>query len=132
MERSGLITIFRDQEREVSVRPGKPIFRAAFKSILADQKLATTMGIDTCKQFIAEEEKKLGVYGSELQSLSTVMDNLSSPSLFVFLFGNWSLASSPVGLRVRQLSQEIRTSSVKLDNWNRELTRLKKSLRLTD
>ncbi len=132
MERSGLVTIFRDQEREVYIRPGKPIFRAAFKAMLQDSKLSTTMGIDTCKQLISEEEKKMTVWETELLNLSTVKDNLSTPTLLSFLFGHWSAASSSIGPRIRHLASEIQASSVKLDLWNEELVRLKKSLKLTD
>ena len=124
--------MIRDQRREQSIRAGKPLFRAAFREMAEDNKLAATMGIDTTKYYIAEEEKKLKALEDELLQLSTCLENIREPTLISSLWKSGRDAYYSVSDRIRFLGAEIQTSSCKIEDWNNELLKLKKIVKLAE
>ncbi|KAJ3161706.1 mitochondrial escape protein 2 [Geranomyces michiganensis] len=70
MERAGLISITYDAGRAYSLRASRPVYRTAFAEMLADERLAATMGILTTKQLIAEEEAALRATVAEMKTLT--------------------------------------------------------------
>ncbi len=131
MEKAGIVTIFRDQGREMSIRAGKPIFRAAFQQMVADTQLAAAMGIDTYKVYISEEEKKLKKAEEEISQLSSTLKSLPSDSI-------WSYWTPPpntyqsISQRIHFLGQQINQSSIKIEKWQKQLDVLKLKLKLAE
>ena len=54
LERTGLIILMQDQGRAYKIKPGRPVFRVAFQTMLNDTKLVATMGILTSKTMTSE------------------------------------------------------------------------------
>ncbi|KAI8909477.1 RNA12 protein-domain-containing protein [Powellomyces hirtus] len=75
MERAGLISITYDAGRPYALRASRPVYRTAFMHMLADRRLAATMGILTTKQGIADEEDAFRKTVGEMKTLIDLHDH---------------------------------------------------------
>jgi hypothetical protein len=123
MERCLIISISRDQGKEVYIKPGRPILQSAFKEMAKDPKLIATLGLETAKSLLDSETKKLQTLEQELLHLSTSYSNLKS------WFFNREI-STALRSRIERLSQDIKTSNLLIQTYNAELSDFKKSLKV--
>lgn len=75
MERSGLLTLMYDNGRPYYIRPSRPVYRAAFTEMLADERLSAIMGILTTKQLMGDEEDNIRKVTAEMNNLNTLAGN---------------------------------------------------------
>nr|KAJ3419606.1 mitochondrial escape protein 2 [Polyrhizophydium stewartii] len=124
MERDGLIILDHANGRPYSLRPGKPIYRTAFKQMNEDEKLVATMGIRTAKQLMADEEKRLKSYEDEMQTLASLNHSSSGAA--------WWGPGTNVRSRIDFLAEKLGESSRKVVAWSDEETKFKKMLKLAE
>jgi hypothetical protein len=123
MERCGIISISRGQGKELFIKPGRPLFRSAFKEMSQDSKLIATLGLETTKFLLDTESKKLSTLEQELLSLSTSYSYLKS------WFMNREISTS-LRSRILHLSREIQKSNLLIQRYNVELSGFKGSLKV--
>lgn len=66
LERIGLISIVYKEGSPSTITPGRPMYVAAFKRLIEDEKLSASMGIEICKTSIVSEEAKARLYEEEM------------------------------------------------------------------
>jgi hypothetical protein len=110
------------------VRPGKPIFKAAFNKMLADKNLSLTMKMESLKQSLAAEEKSLGSKEMELQQLATTLSNLRSYGLFSFVWNMQSSVYRSVSERCNILAKDIHSSTSRIQTMKKEIGNIKKEI----
>ena len=123
MERSGIVSITRNQGKEQFIRAGRPILQNAFKDMTSDQKLISTLGIETTNSYIESETKKLKVLEEELQQLTNSYNSIRRFWIFVE-----DEISASLKCRIIYLSTDIKESSNKIKVLNSDLQTFKKSL----
>lgn len=72
MERAGLITCVHAHGRPYLIKPGRPIFMAAFREMMQDEKQVALMGAATNKQLCADYTKSIRDFETELVALRDV------------------------------------------------------------
>eukprot|EP01137_Pigoraptor_chileana_P025864 Opistho-2@96000 len=72
MFKSDLLSLNRESGTVTMLRPGRPVFREAFKQMLADPRMAGGLGVLSSKQLIEEEQKKIDAYEIEIGRLASL------------------------------------------------------------
>ena len=108
LEEAELISISSNNGRPSAIKPGRPVFAAAFKNLLKDKVLAAKLDYITLSALIKDENDSISKQEDELQRLA-------------------SLPGPPgeVTDRVKWLLAKIRTSQVKVQGWEKDQGTLK-------
>jgi hypothetical protein len=69
MERAGIVQLVRDFNRPYYVKPGRPLYTAAFKQMMQDTKLNNYMSMLSAKWLYKQYTQKILDLESELNSL---------------------------------------------------------------
>lgn len=106
-----LISITTVNGRACAIKPGKPVYQAAFQKLIQDEALKSRLDFSTLTQLIAKENQSIRKYEDELQLLG-------------------SLPKQPYELqcRSRWLLSKIWTSQIKVEKYEAESAVLKKVL----
>ncbi|KAL8735726.1 MAG: hypothetical protein Q9181_002709 [Wetmoreana brouardii] len=112
LEQAELITITSVNGRPHSIRPGKPVYQAAFKQLTEDHVLKARLDLMVFSQLIAIEAKGIEKAESELS-----------------LLGGLPGQPAEVRARVRWLLQKMQKGQVAVEGYERESAVLKKILR---
>lgn len=111
LENAELITIASySNGRPHAIKPGKPVYQAAFKQLAADQVLKSKMDLAIYTQLIALENKNVEKYENELKLLSEANARPSFMS------------------RVQWLLGKADKCQTKIEKYEAECARLKKTL----
>jgi RNA12 protein len=87
LENSELITISSSNGRPHAVKPGKPVYQAAFKYLVQDQVLKSRMDLAIYTQLIGVENKNIEKYENELKLLTEASARPSFMSRVQWLLG---------------------------------------------
>ncbi|KAG9291024.1 hypothetical protein G9A89_012896 [Geosiphon pyriformis] len=93
MEQAELITIMQLNGRPYIIRPGKPLYQAAFQQIASEKLFAATMELQTYEYLLAYETAKIHKYEAELNTLG---------QLFVKQDGNWLLGAGKIPSEIKE------------------------------
>jgi RNA12 protein len=110
LENAELITISSSNGRPHAIKPGKPVYQAAFKYLTQDQVLKSRMDLAIYTQLIGIENKNIDKCETELKLLQEANARPSFMS------------------RVQWLLQKADASQVKIEKYEQESARLKKML----
>lgn len=110
LENAELITISSSNGRPHAIRPGKPVYLAAFRSLIQDQVLKSRMDLAILTQLIGIENKNIEKYENELKLLQEANARPSFTS------------------RVQWLLGKADASQVKIEKYEQESAKLKKTL----
>ena len=111
LEQAELITIVSSNGRPHSIKPGKPVYQAAFKLLTEDHVLKARLDLLILGELIKVETKSIDQYEAELNLLA-------------------GLPKQPaeVALRVRWLLGKLRASQEKIEAFDKESGALKNVL----
>ncbi|KAL8785424.1 MAG: hypothetical protein Q9213_003354 [Squamulea squamosa] len=111
LEQFELITIVSQNGRPHSIKPGKPVYQAAFKQLVADRVLQARLDLAVLTQLIGIETKAIDKAEAELALLG-------------------GLPGQPIGVksRVTWLLGKLQASQSKVEGWEREGKVLKEVL----
>ncbi|KAG0261304.1 mitochondrial escape protein 2 [Mortierella polycephala] len=119
MEQAELITISHKNGRPYSVRPGKPIYRAAFQEILKDEGFAAVMDLESNIFLDKDEMVKMAKWEGEMRELSNLIRQDGS-----WFFGH-SRVPKEVDTRVKWLMKKLAESHTKIEQYEQEMSRAK-------
>ena len=125
LEQAELITIVHKHGRPYGVRPGKPIYRAAFQQILRDIGFAAVMELEAATHLEKEEMIKVAKWEAELKELANMPYRQS---------GSWWPYSSGGGLpkevdaRVQWLMKKLAESHAKVEKYESDIAGAKKAI----
>ncbi|KAG0347787.1 mitochondrial escape protein 2 [Podila humilis] len=122
MEQAELVTIGHKNGRPFVVRPGKPIYRAAFREILSDEGFAAVMDLESSTFLDKEEMVKVAKWESELRELSNLLHTDGT-----WLFGG-GRTPKEVETRVKWLMKKLAESHTKIETYEIEATAAKKAV----
>ena len=111
LENAELISIISINGRPSAVKPGKPVYKAAFEKLVADEVLAARMDLEALKELTSVENKAIEKYEAELG-----------------LLGALPGAPGEVKPRVRWLLGKLKGSQDKVEGYEKEGGRLKRIL----
>ncbi len=111
LEQAELVSITSSNGRPYAVKPGKPVYQAAFKYLTEDQVLKSRLDLAIFKQLIGMENKNVDKFESELRLLA-------------------DLPGQPKELlpRIHWLLNKSAASHAKVESYERESGKLKKTL----
>lgn len=111
LESAELISIQSQNGRPHSIKPGRPIYGPAFKQLVDDKVLSAKMDLQLLTQAIGSENKSIDKYEQELQLLG-------------------QLPGQPGELRprIQWLLNKIGSSQGKVENFEKEVADMKKTL----
>lgn len=112
MEQAEMITIISERGRPSEIRPGKPVYLAAFNRLVKDQVLSAKMEVARLTSLAAAEAGNISKYESELSSLA-------------------ALPKQPKELsgRVDYLLRKLRAAQSSIEEWESAIARDKNVLR---
>ncbi|KAI9853185.1 MAG: mitochondrial escape protein 2 [Thelocarpon superellum] len=113
LEQAELITIHSNNGRPFAIRPGKPVYTAAFRLLTEDHVLRSRLDLSTFSSLIKLETQGIEKYESELG-----------------LLGSLPGSGQGVEARVRWLLGKLRTAHEKIEGYEKESTALKKVLKV--
>lgn len=122
MEEAELITITHKHGRPFSVRPGKPIYRAAFQDILLDSGFAAVMDLDTATFLEKAEMDNVAKWEGELRELSHLLHRDGS-----WFFGGGRVPKE-VDTRVKWLMRKLAESHAKIEKYEQDMKGFKESI----
>ncbi|KAK6534322.1 mitochondrial escape protein 2 [Arthrobotrys megalospora] len=111
LEQAEFITIVSADGRPWAIKPGKPVYRAAFKKLEGDKVLQAKLDIDVATELTKTETANVAKYEDELTTLAQL------PS-----------RPSEVAGRVAWLLKKLQASQVKIEQYEKEIAVLKKVL----
>ncbi|KAL8716081.1 MAG: hypothetical protein Q9225_006239 [Loekoesia sp. 1 TL-2023] len=111
LEQAELITVVSSNGRPHSIKPGKPVYQAAFRQLTEDKVLAARLDLAVLNQLIALESKAIEKAEAELG-----------------LLGGLPGQGREVKSRVKWLLGKLQTSQGKVEAYEREGAVLKKVL----
>ncbi|CAG8506974.1 6946_t:CDS:10 [Ambispora gerdemannii] len=123
MEQAELITITQINGRPNLIRPGKPLYQAAFEQIASDKVFADTMELQTYEYLLSFETAKIHKYESELASLGQLL--VKQDGKWIFGGGN---VPSEVQDRVKFLLSLLHKKHVLTENYQTRVSALKKQV----
>ncbi|CAG8467028.1 9747_t:CDS:10 [Ambispora leptoticha] len=127
MEQAELIAITQINGRPNLIRPGKPLYQAAFEQIASDKLFAATMELQTYEYLLSFETANIHKYETELASLG---------QLFVKQDGKWIFGGGHVPAevqdRVKFLLSLLRKKHVLAENYQTQVSTLKKQVAAAD
>ena len=110
LENAELITIASSNGRPHALKPGKPVYQAAFRYLTQDQVLKSRMDLAIYTQLIGIENKNIEKYENELKLLQEANARPSFMS------------------RVQWLLKKADTAQGKIEKYEQECASLKKTL----
>ncbi|KAF9913269.1 mitochondrial escape protein 2 [Linnemannia zychae] len=122
MEQAELISIVHKHGRPYAVRPGKPIYKAAFQAILSDVGFTAVMDLESSTHLEKEEMIKVAKWEAELKELSNLLHTDGS-----WLFGGGRVPKE-VDTRVKWLMKKLAESHTKVEKYEQEATQAKKAV----
>ncbi|KAF9576301.1 mitochondrial escape protein 2 [Mortierella alpina] len=122
MEQAELITIHHRNGRPFSVRPGKPIYRAAFQEILSDEGFAAFMDLESSTFLEKDESTKVAKWEAELRELSNLLHQDGS-----WFFGGGRVPKE-VDVRIKWLMKKLAESHTKIEQYEKEMAKSKKQI----
>ncbi|KAF9298565.1 mitochondrial escape protein 2 [Linnemannia elongata] len=122
MEQAELISINHKNGRPFSIRPGKPIYKAAFQEILSDEGFKAVMDLESTTFLDKEEMAKVVKWEGELRELSTLLHQDGS-----WLFGGGRVPKE-VDTRVKWLMKKLAESHTKIEKYEQEMIQAKKEV----
>ncbi|KAF9292407.1 mitochondrial escape protein 2 [Mortierella alpina] len=122
MEQAELITIVHKNGRPAAVRPGKPIYRAAFQDILQDTGFSAVMELESATFLEKEEMVKVAKWEAELKELSNLLHKDGS-----WIFGGGRVPKE-VDTRVKWLMKKLAESHAKVEKYELEAANAKKAV----
>ncbi|KAF9294546.1 mitochondrial escape protein 2 [Mortierella antarctica] len=122
MEQAELVTISHRNGRPFVVRPGKPIYRAAFQEILSDEGFAAVMDLESSTFLEKEEMVKVAKWEGELRELSNL---LHTDGTWIFGGGR---TPKEVETRVKWLMKKLAESHGKIERYEQEANTAKKAV----
>ncbi|KAK6521173.1 mitochondrial escape protein 2 [Arthrobotrys conoides] len=111
LEQAEFITIVSAEGRPWAIKPGKPVYRAAFKKLQSDKVLQAKLDIDVATELTKTETANVAKYETELTTLAQLP---SKPS--------------EIAGRVSYLLKKLQASQVKIEQYEKEVGALKKIL----
>jgi hypothetical protein len=102
--------------RPSAIKPGKPVYNAAFKQILRDDVLRCRMDLALLGQLISMENANIAKFEAELKILGAPLPKRS-----------WEIDT-----RVKWLLGKLMSSQQKLELYEREISVLKEVLKTKD
>ncbi|RVD88473.1 uncharacterized protein DFL_002658 [Arthrobotrys flagrans] len=111
LEQAEFITIVSAEGRPWAIKPGKPVYRAAFKRLQNDKVLQAKLDIDVATELTKTETANVAKYEAELTTLAQLT---SRPS--------------EIASRVAWLLKKLQASQVKIEQYEKEIGTLKKIL----
>ena len=106
-----LITIKTSKGRPESIRPGKPVYQAAFRQLTQDKVLKARLDLAILTELGKIEAKSIDKYESELALISKLPRN-----------------SYQISSRFMYLLDKVAASQKKIEDWEKEMGALKKVL----
>lgn len=125
LEHAGLLTILHHNGRPTRILSARPVFRVACQHLVADAKLAATMGIVTVKELIRLEEAKLQKWEIELERITASMTGGGATRELL----SWT-SQTQLEIRIKSLVGWIGESSKKLADLDVDLRALKDKVKL--
>ncbi|KAG0209724.1 mitochondrial escape protein 2 [Mortierella sp. GBA30] len=122
MEQAELITIVHKNGRPAAVRPGKPIYRAAFQDILNDVGFSAVMELESATFLEKVEMVKVAKWEAELKELSNLLHKDGS-----WIFGGGRVPKE-VDTRVKWLMKKLAESHAKIEKYEQEAAMAKKAV----
>ncbi|KAG0334793.1 mitochondrial escape protein 2 [Podila horticola] len=122
MEQAELVTIGHRNGRPFVVRPGKPIYRAAFQEIISDEGFAAVMDLESSTFLEKEEMVKVAKWEGELRELSNL---LHTDGAWIFGGGR---TPKEVATRVKWLMKKLAESHGKIEKYEQEANTAKKAV----
>ncbi|KAF9416915.1 mitochondrial escape protein 2 [Entomortierella beljakovae] len=122
MEQADLITIVHKNGRPFAVKPGKPIYQAAFQHILLDVGFSAVMDIESASRLEKEEMAKVNKWEAELKELSSLLKNDGS-----WLFGGGKVPKE-INTRVQWLMAKLAESHAKVEKYEQDIASAKASI----
>lgn len=120
MEQAELVTISHRNGRPFVVRPGKPIYRAAFQEILSDEGFAAVMDLESSTFLEKDEMVKVAKWEGELRELSNL---LHTDGTWIFGRGR---TPKEVETRVKWLMKKLAESHGKIEKYEQDANTAKK------
>ena len=114
LEDAELITIITTNGRPSGVKPGRPVYHAAFRRLIGDGVLRSRLDLAILWQLISIENKNIKKYEDELQLVGTLLVGLKPQPLL-----------EP---RLRWVLQKLSKSQARIDQYERESAELWKFL----
>ncbi|KAF3941233.1 hypothetical protein ABW19_dt0206874 [Dactylella cylindrospora] len=111
LEQAELISIVSTDGRPWAIKPGKPVYRAAFKKLQDDKVLHAKLDIEVATALTKSETTNIAKYEEELTTL-----------------GQLPSRPSEIAGRVSWLLKKLQTSQLKVEQYEKEITELKKVL----
>ncbi|KAF8937304.1 RNA12 protein-domain-containing protein [Dissophora ornata] len=122
LEQAELISIVHRHGRPFAIRPGKPIYRAAFQEILADIGFTAVMELEASSYLEKEEMVKVMKYEAELKELSNLLHDDGS-----WLFGGGRVPKE-IDIRVKWLLKKLAESHAKIEQYEKNAAEAKKAV----
>ena len=130
MEHAGLITIEYSNGRPKYIRPGRPVFRAAFKAMVQDESLNAFMNVRLYKAMRKETEVKLEKIETEILAL-------------VQILSGWGTSNTSARLLTKQMRRELerrlqtlhellQDGNKKVEDWMKREDAYKKQIKLKE
>lgn len=110
LERNELITITRHCGLPYKISSGKPLFRAAFKSLVNDFQVTTQLEINDLEWLIKNHGTKIAIYENEMGKLGESVDR------------------KEVWIRMKYLGEKINLLQLNVNKYEKELSEQKKKL----
>ncbi|KAG0238641.1 mitochondrial escape protein 2 [Mortierella sp. GBA43] len=120
MEQAELITIVHRHGRPHCIRPGRPIYRAAFQEILSDAGFNAVMDLESANFLEKDEMVKVAKWEAELKDLSSLLHKDGS-----WIFGGGRVPKE-VETRVKWLMRKLAESHAKVAKYEQDATNAKK------
>jgi len=111
LEQAELITIVSSNGRPHSIKPGKPVYQAAFKQLTEDKVLSSALNLAILNEQIKGENQSIAKNEDELR-----------------LLGKLPKQPPELGARVQWLLAKVQTSQMKIEGWERDVADLKRIL----
>lgn len=115
LEQKELITVSTVNGRPATIRPGRPIYHAAFKYLTQDDILRNRLDLGIAREMIKRENEKIAKYENELH-----------------LMGDPEKYPTTVGWRLRSVADSLRDANWKLQEYESEKKRLVKFLKTAE
>ncbi|KAG0366425.1 RNA12 protein-domain-containing protein [Gamsiella multidivaricata] len=126
MEQAELITISHKNGRPYAVKPGKPIYRAAFQQILLDEGFAAVMNLESTAFLEKLENANVVKLEGELKELSNLLYRDGS-----WLFGGGRIPKE-IDTRAKWLMKKLADSHAKIEQYEQEMGQSKKVVAAQD
>ncbi|KAG0001952.1 mitochondrial escape protein 2 [Entomortierella chlamydospora] len=122
LEQAELISIVHKNGRPFAVRPGKPIYTAAFQNILEDVGFCAVMEIESTSRLQKEEMANVAKWEAELKDLASLLKNDGS-----WMFGGGRVPKE-VDTRVKWLMAKLADSHAKIEKYEQDISAARKTI----